>query len=410
MAEAMRQTAPRPAPTRVFVDPQPGAGSCHGRRVRQALERHFPATRPFCEIHETGRDERLAELVREARRAGLRPGRRGRGRRHGLGGRQRPDRVGRPRSGSSRWGRPTCWRASWASRSTSSGACRLLAGAHGTEARIDAMRVGDRHYFTQVGVGIDALMIRDTRREAQAAVRPGRLPLDGRDAPARVPAPPVLPAIDGRKRRTRASQVVVANSGILGQPPFRWGPDIRPDDGRLDVCIVRARNLLDYLKLSWLRRAGQHRRSPNVRYLAARARRRHRHPPPAPRPGRRRDHRRDPRPSRRPRGRPGGRAGDGPGHRSLTGAERPCRSGRSFGKRPRRCLQAEQPGPPVSGSLNPRIAPAPATMMMVDSRGFLAPGTRRQQARPGAGTRRLAPESRDDVITRTNPARERTHW
>jgi diacylglycerol kinase family enzyme len=62
---------------------------------------------------------------------------------------------------------------------------------------------------------------------------------------------------------------VVANSGILGQQPFRWGPDIRPDDGRLDVCVVRARTLLDYMQLSWYVLTGQHRRSPNVRYFTA---------------------------------------------------------------------------------------------------------------------------------------------
>ena len=44
--------------------------------------------------------------------------------------------------------------------------------------------------------------------------------------------------------------MVVANVGTLGQPPFRWGPGIRPDDGRVDVCIVRARTLLDYLTLA----------------------------------------------------------------------------------------------------------------------------------------------------------------
>ena len=63
---------------------------------------------------------------------------------------------------------------------------------------------------------------------------------------------------------------MIANSGILGQPPFRWGPDIEPDDGRLDVCIVRAQTLLDYLSLGWHVVRGQHRQSSNVRYLHAR--------------------------------------------------------------------------------------------------------------------------------------------
>ncbi|MHC5539195.1 diacylglycerol/lipid kinase family protein, partial [Singulisphaera rosea] len=58
------------------------------------------------------------------------------------------------------------------------------------------------------------------------------------------------------------------NSGILGQPPFRLGPGIEPDDGRLDVCVVRARTVWHYLGIFWHVLLGQHKRNPNVRYLA----------------------------------------------------------------------------------------------------------------------------------------------
>ena len=64
-------------------------------------------------------------------------------------------------------------------------------------------------------------------------------------------------------------QVLVANSGTLGSRPFRWGPDIRPDDGRLDVCVIRARTLVHLLAMSWHFLLGQHRRSPSVTYLTA---------------------------------------------------------------------------------------------------------------------------------------------
>src|SRR4029077_2494580 len=45
-------------------------------------------------------------------------------------------------------------------------ACRLVAGEHAVVA-IDGMQVGRNHYFTQLGAGIDALMIRETRAEAK---------------------------------------------------------------------------------------------------------------------------------------------------------------------------------------------------------------------------------------------------
>ncbi len=146
------------------------------------------------------------------------------------------------------------------------GACRLLSGPH-TTAKIDGMRVGEYCYFTQLGVGIDAMMIRDTNREAKRrfgraaylwtaftrliGFQPRRFELH----------------VDGTTIRQSASQVVIANCGILGQPPFRWGPDISPDDGKLDVCLVRARSLWHYLSIAGLVILGKHKKSSNVRYM-----------------------------------------------------------------------------------------------------------------------------------------------
>jgi diacylglycerol kinase family enzyme len=75
--------------------------------------------------------------------------------------------------------------------------------------------------------------------------------------------------VDDRMIVVKASQVLVANTGMMGQDPLRWGPGIRPDDGRLDVCIVRARSLAHYLGLLWHVLRGSHKRSPHVRYEVA---------------------------------------------------------------------------------------------------------------------------------------------
>ena len=83
---------------------------------------------------------------------------------------------------------------------------------------IDAMRVGDQHYFTQVGIRLDALMIRDTSREDKK--RYGRI--------ATLTAATHLLGfqpqrfglvVDGARHR-RASQVVIANCGILASRRF----------------------------------------------------------------------------------------------------------------------------------------------------------------------------------------------
>lgn len=147
-------------------------------------------------------------------------------------------------------------------------AIALLAGPH-EMTRLDAMRIGDRHFFTQVGVGLDALMIRDTSREQKK--RFGRLAYLGVGLARWLGFHPrrFTIQVDGQARRSRASQVLVANSGTLGQPPFRWGPSIRPDDGCLNVCVFRPVSLFDHGRLFWNVLRGRHRDEPNIQYHEA---------------------------------------------------------------------------------------------------------------------------------------------
>jgi YegS/Rv2252/BmrU family lipid kinase len=149
------------------------------------------------------------------------------------------------------------------------GSCALLAGAHSTTA-IDAMKVGARHYFTQIGIGVDALMIRDTSVTHKhwwgnlaymwtavarlAGFQPRRFSI----------------AADGRSVRPKALQIVIANCGTLGASPFRWGPEICVCDGQVVVCILKARTIFDYLRTGWNVLRGRHRQERTAQYLIAR--------------------------------------------------------------------------------------------------------------------------------------------
>jgi diacylglycerol kinase (ATP) len=148
-------------------------------------------------------------------------------------------------------------------------AARLLVGDHRL-ATIDAMRVGGRHYLTQVGVGLDALMIRDTPTSQKK--RFGKFAYLWSAAKHLVGFQPrrFTIEIDGLAIRTHASEVIVANVGTLGQPPFRWGADIRVDDGALDVCVSKARTVVHYVGLFWHVVTGQYKADPNVRYFRSR--------------------------------------------------------------------------------------------------------------------------------------------
>ena len=53
-------------------------------------------------------------------------------------------------------------------------------------------------------------------------------------------------------------------------PGLRWGPDVHVDDGRIDVCILRAQTVLDFLSLGWSVIRGRHKEDRKIRYLTAR--------------------------------------------------------------------------------------------------------------------------------------------
>ena len=148
-------------------------------------------------------------------------------------------------------------------------ACALLCGPS-TTATIDAMRVNTTNYFTQIGIGIDAVMIRDTPVEQKR--RLGIVAYLWTWATRLIGFQPHRFSIsaDGQRARPRALQVLLANSGALGTSGLRWGSDVRVDDGRIEVCILRARTLLDYLSVGWNVVRGRHRDERNIQYLTAR--------------------------------------------------------------------------------------------------------------------------------------------
>lgn len=253
--------------TSTFVVLNPKSGRCDAVYARNLLERHLSVAGMVYRVHEPSHDDPLIDRVREAVAGGcdLVVAAGGDGTisavADALAGTETPLGIvplGTANVLAGELGIPV----------DLEDACRLLAGDHDLT-RIDAMEVAGKHYVTQVGVGLDAVMIRDTLGEHKR--RFGRLAYIWTAATRLIgfQRRKFTLTVDGVVTRPSAMQVLVANCGTLGHRPFRWGPDIRPDDARLDVCVIRTRTVVDFVTLSWHFICGQHRRSPKVHYLAA---------------------------------------------------------------------------------------------------------------------------------------------
>jgi diacylglycerol kinase family enzyme len=70
--------------------------------------------------------------------------------------------------------------------------------------------------------------------------------------------------IDDTITRFRASELMVANTSILGLKVLRLDPSIRMDDGKLNVCRIYANTVTEYLKLGWSMFRGDQERNWNV--------------------------------------------------------------------------------------------------------------------------------------------------
>ena len=142
-----------------------------------------------------------------------------------------------------------------------------LAAARPGVVRLDAITFGDRLFLTQVGVGLDAYMIRDTSRDALRRFKRlsylttlARRAIGHRSQRFRI-------HVDGRPIVVRAWQLLLANASTLGTRPFVWGPDIDPCDGVLDLCVFQVRRLRELGQLVWMALTGRVEESPHARFF-----------------------------------------------------------------------------------------------------------------------------------------------
>ncbi len=114
--------------------------------------------------------------------------------------------------------------------------------------RMDAMRMGEKTYVLNVGVGISAAIIGGTSRWSKR--RLGRLAYVGtalREALS-FRLRRLVVEVDGRSHPYRALDVSIMNGGLLGAQLYPRGPKIRIDDGTLGVWILSMKNPADYAR------------------------------------------------------------------------------------------------------------------------------------------------------------------
>lgn len=136
--------------------------------------------------------------------------------------------------------------------------------------QLDVMEINQHYSVLNAGVGFSSILIKNTPREEKrrlgflAYIKSAVRALFGLQ-PHRFRL-----AIDGQKLRLQASEVYIANGGLLGiQLPFK-DLKIIPGDGLVDVFVIKARTLRDYLEILYYIIRRKPRQAPKMSYIQAR--------------------------------------------------------------------------------------------------------------------------------------------
>mgnify|MGYP000257830489 CR=1 FL=1 len=253
---------------RVYIVFNPVAGPDDSRNVKELMIQHFETRNWTYEVYTTTGEERVAEVVQQALE------------------KQRPDlcvaaggdgTVADVASGLVHSEVPLgivpCGTGNAMARELdiplqAPQALELLTGEH-TLRSFDALQVQDRFFFLNLSIGVSAQAMLDATREVKRKVGVLAYVWAGMRKLAGFQPHRFVLKVDGRTHHFHASEVVVANSAIIGVPTLRIAPDVRFDDGRFNLCVVRTRTLWDYLRIVWDMLQGRQKRNPHLRFLEA---------------------------------------------------------------------------------------------------------------------------------------------
>lgn len=246
----------------------PVAGTLSAQAIQEIIERHFSLNNWSFELHETQPGENVAQVVRQAltQNFSLVVAAGGDGTVSSVADAMAHTKIplgilpaGTTNTLAQELGIPLDVEA----------ACAILTADHDIMG-LDGMQIGQEIFLLHISIDLFAVTIEKTEREAKR--RFGRIAYLWTALIQWLGYQPCrfTLSIDGRRRRRiRAASIFITNIASVGMHPLYWGPHIRPDDGTLDICIIRAHTVLDYLRVIRYALLGQQQRNPRIKYLTA---------------------------------------------------------------------------------------------------------------------------------------------
>lgn len=149
-------------------------------------------------------------------------------------------------------------------------ACRFLADDPPTR-QLDAIEIDGKGWygFQQVSVGLVADVMENTSRAEKENLGPAAYVKNALGRLRHGDSRRFELTLDGKERQVRASEIALANTATMGVLQAKWGPQIDPDSGHVDVCVIRGRAPLDFAIIVADMILRRHRPDPRLQYFTA---------------------------------------------------------------------------------------------------------------------------------------------
>lgn len=136
---------------------------------------------------------------------------------------------------------------------------------------LDVGRLPDGRCFTfAAGVGADVAMVQRTSHRRKRVLGMVSYAVTAARAAFGREAVNVTVEVDGEVVQARALLAMIANAGSILGGRFSVGPDVRPDDGELDLCLFVPERRVEVVSLIWRLLRRDFRPHPRMRFARGR--------------------------------------------------------------------------------------------------------------------------------------------
>ena len=129
-------------------------------------------------------------------------------------------------------------------------AINLFTGNHQIR-ELDLMAIGNRLHAMNMGVGFSSTLTANTGRSEKRRLGSTAYFSQFFKQLFSLQQQRYIIMADGKRYRGRAAEIMIANYGFVGISMLESSLNIKPDDGKVDILIFRARTVFDLPRMIW---------------------------------------------------------------------------------------------------------------------------------------------------------------